>query len=292
MSPKMSYDKGQAVDEITIRYDTTGFPSFGKLASGEVAVTVAGITGDHIFEIIRTRKMFYELDVLEQIALRMRKSGAVVVDVGANIGNHTLFFAMILNYHVICLEPCSQLVELLERNVRSNQIEKHVVIYKCAAGAAAGSGYFSQSDRTNYGKGKVISCKTPHKSNQNVAVCRIDDLLEQSNIDAQRGIAAIKIDVEGAEEAVLTGAMQTLKTQRPLLIIELDAEPARERVMCTLASLDYSVSGPFGATPTYIFEPRPSTGRVRQARYRFWRTITRGKVNRILRLHRQKRMVK
>src|SRR5262245_34338377 len=74
---------------------------------------------DHIFQVLRGTHSFYEVDLLSALA-RYLPADAFAIDVGANIGNHALFFAGVLGCHVACFEPEPQALALLQRNIVAN----------------------------------------------------------------------------------------------------------------------------------------------------------------------------
>jgi hypothetical protein len=59
---------------------------------------------DHLARVIRSTGQFYEPDVLMKIR-EIHLPGTIIIDVGANIGNHTVFFAAILGAPVLAIEP-------------------------------------------------------------------------------------------------------------------------------------------------------------------------------------------
>jgi hypothetical protein len=67
-----------------------------------------------------------------------------------------------------------------------------------------------------------------------VAEIRLDGLFAN-----QRRIDFVKIDAEGAEEAVIAGLLQTLRRDRPRLVLEFNAARARdpERLLVSLCDL-------------------------------------------------------
>ena len=67
------------------------------------------------------KRSFYEADVLLHLAHRGPRGG-LFLDVGAHVGNHTLFFASFLADHVIAIEPNPATATLLRRNVDFRRI--------------------------------------------------------------------------------------------------------------------------------------------------------------------------
>src|SRR5512144_1939846 len=97
---------------------------------------------DLIGQEIRETGTFFEIELLEHLAIHGPRGG-VFVDVGANIGNHAVFFGKFLAERVVCVEPHPDLVPLLTRNLEMNAVTA-VRVLPYAAGRAAGSAYISR----------------------------------------------------------------------------------------------------------------------------------------------------
>jgi FkbM family methyltransferase len=146
----------------------------------------------------------------------LRKTGLIrgdAVDVGANIGNHALYFAGYFA-NVVALEPNPRLFELLAINAR---LSKN--IHPLNIGASDVSKEMSLSyDSANWGGGK-LSKDRPDASrafNVPVKVQRLDDLVEL----AEHPVGLLKIDVEGHELRVLQGAATLIARSRPVVLFE------------------------------------------------------------------------
>src|SRR6187431_2685690 len=73
----------------------------------------------HVPRSIRERRTFYEVDLLEHLE-RAVPHGGVWVDVGANIGNHTIFFSRYTADRVVSLEPHPDNFATLKATIRAN----------------------------------------------------------------------------------------------------------------------------------------------------------------------------
>ncbi len=87
---------------------------------------------DYVAKYLRVQGEFYERVLLEHIALRGPRGG-LFVDVGANIGNHSVYFARFLADCVVAVEPSPQLIPVLTRNLETNGITNALVIPRGAA---------------------------------------------------------------------------------------------------------------------------------------------------------------
>src|SRR5438309_1405344 len=78
-------------------------------------------TADHIQKLMRNSGQLYEHDLLYDALCRDLGPG-VIIDVGANIGVHTVFFAKALGRQVIALEPFDTTFDVLKQNVALNEL--------------------------------------------------------------------------------------------------------------------------------------------------------------------------
>lgn len=206
---------------------------------------------DHIQKQIRRHGCFYEAPMLDDIRARLA-TGAVVVDVGACLGNHSVFFGLLCNAgKVHAFEPNAPSRRLLETNLALNGLTDKVRVYDCALGAQPGRGDVHLPKKGNLGMARVV--EDPQGG---VEVRTLDSVLQ----DTPR-CDLIKIDVEGMELEVLKGARGLITRFRPLLYIECATAEQFASVSGWLASLGYRAQARFNDTPTYLFEAEtmPST---------------------------------
>ena len=139
-------------------------------------------------------------------------AGAFVIDVGANIGFFTLRFADWVGPagRVIALEPESVNFAEMQRRIAAKGLTSLVTARRAAADHTAGDVRLIVS-RTNPGDHQLGESGTP------VQAVTIDQLVEAE----QRVPALIKIDVQGAELRVLSGAQAVMERYRPVLFVEL-----------------------------------------------------------------------
>jgi FkbM family methyltransferase len=142
------------------------------------------------------------------------RPGDVMVDVGANIGTHTLEAASLVGPggRVYAMEAHPRTYRFLAANIRLNQFG-NVVTFNTAVGCENGSITFTDShyDDMNRVDERGQGIEVPMR--------RLDDLLSEE----PRPIRLLKIDVEGYEKFVLAGASDTL-AQTEAIFIEMEPE--------------------------------------------------------------------
>jgi FkbM family methyltransferase len=151
----------------------------------------------------------YEMRQLQQVRPHIAP-GAVVVDAGANIGNHTLFFAMVCEAAEIrAFEPLRTIFPILQRNVALNGLEDRVRCVNAALGAKPGGAALS-----HFASGNISASNFNLEAGDDYAVTTLD-ALGLTRLDF------LKIDVEGHHLSVLEGARATIEALRPKIWIEL-----------------------------------------------------------------------
>jgi FkbM family methyltransferase len=227
------------------------FGSIGRSRRKTHKVIFSGIAGDHIFEQVRQASCFYERDLLECIDLTLSRPANLIVDVGANIGNHTLFFSKIVGAKVISVEPNPIAIELLRLNMSQNGVGEEVTIVEAAAANQPGILHLHIGPPSNLGETKVGESKDIESVH--VVALTLDEILASRARNRDDRVSLIKIDVEGFENQVLLGALKTLIEHRPVVVVESEIEDSCASVNELLCRLGYHRFGPFCATPTYIF---------------------------------------
>jgi FkbM family methyltransferase len=144
----------------------------------------------------------------------------VVVDVGANLGWHTLHAARHPNVEtVVAFEPDPFNAWLLERNLSENGIE-NVVVDSRAVGATPSLAKLYRYKSANFGR-HSLAADHGHGS-RSVPLTDLDGALLNLGF-GERPVSLIKIDVEGYEPAVIAGAQRTLD-RTDALILEYSPE--------------------------------------------------------------------
>ncbi|NTG46799.1 FkbM family methyltransferase [Agrobacterium rhizogenes] len=199
---------------------------------------------DHIQRIILQSRAFYERAMLEDIGSSLPED-AFVIDVGANIGNHTLFFSAVAGARILAIEPNGEALHILRANVSLNGLQDRVDIRPIALGAEAGMGNVIEEDSSRLGMARVIVT-----ADGQVPVARLDDIARGQHVHL------IKIDVEGMEVDVLRGAIGTIERCSPKLLVEAATAQALQDVEAVLRPLGYRKIKVYNETPTYLFEAK------------------------------------
>lgn len=169
----------------------------------------------------------YGPDETEMI-LSLAPKGKLCLDIGANIG--VISMALIANgYEVQAFEPQPEVFKLLDMN-----IGKSAHIHNTALGIGAGMASMPKvyyGAKGNFG-GLGIGMASMYGTYQ-VPVASLDSFELQD-------VGFIKIDVEGFEEAVLWGGINTITRDKPIMYIEDDRIEKRVSLRRYITDLGYT----------------------------------------------------
>lgn len=169
-----------------------------------------------------------EVDLFRQVV----KPGHIVLEVGANIGAHTVFLAKACapGGAVIAMEPQRVIFQMLCANVALNALT-NVHTHMIAAGEKAGSLKLPPTDYGAEGNFGGISLDE-NAAGESAHVAPIDAM-------GLKACHLMKIDAEGMEGPAIAGAEVTIKRCRPLLYVENDRREKSPALIAQLFALDY-----------------------------------------------------
>lgn len=175
------------------------------------------------------RYSVFEEDVCFYI-LSLLRPGDTFIDIGGHFG----FFSTLAGDavgeggRVISLEPMPDTRAMLEKNVKGYGGKAHHDVIPVAAGAESGTLTFK--DFGIVGSAYATSAEERSEAMRqvgeiSVTVRTLDEIVKEQGIDTLR---LIKVDAENAEYDVVQGALETVRTLRPGIIIEAgDAEDGK-----------------------------------------------------------------
>jgi FkbM family methyltransferase len=174
---------------------------------------------------------------------------AIIWDVGAHIGYHSLAFAALAgpSGHVVAFEPNPYNIERFRKHIERNpDLDKRITLMTCALGNLDAEEDFVFSPEVDDGRSSgshLDKAFVPEElrayqsfGRKRVSVVRADTLLREKRVPIP---SIIKIDVEGAESLVLAGARSLLETEKPVLLIEMHHIAAMHDTLNILLRLDY-----------------------------------------------------
>jgi len=136
------------------------------------------------------------------------------VDVGANIGYYTVLLADKVgkNGKVYAFEPDIINFEILEKNIKANNLE-NVVAINVAVGSKNETKILYKSEE-NLGDHKLYNDQFLMSNVQKTKIIKLDEYLINQKVDL------LKIDTQGWEPAVIEGTKKTIEKYKPIIFFE------------------------------------------------------------------------
>jgi FkbM family methyltransferase len=181
----------------------------------------------------------YEIDFATRLAAAV-KPGTVVYDIGSWHG----FFAGVMAAHgarqVHVFEPLPANAERIRRLVALNPA-KAIMLHACAVGARETEMDLMIMPETSMAKLEASSFQSGQTSTERVRVKvrALDAMVAAGEIEPP---ALMKIDVEGAEAMVLTGARDTIRRHQPVIFAEVHSSALLAECMALLEGEGYRVA--------------------------------------------------
>jgi FkbM family methyltransferase len=159
-----------------------------------------------------------------------------VIDVGANIGTHSVFFSKKCSKgSVIAIEPQIYINQILNANLLINKCF-NVIPYRVACGSSNGEARMVNinpfvNGKVNYGEFKV---NDKADAGFYTDIVKLDSFLKLEIV-----FDLLKIDVEGMEVEVLSGASKLIKKHKPKIYLEFNSHNGNDELITLLESFGY-----------------------------------------------------
>jgi FkbM family methyltransferase len=177
--------------------------------------------------------------------LRLLSAQATVIDIGAYFGYYSLLASATTGgaARVIAFEPYLPSFRMLQRNIALNDFPQLDAV-NLAVSAGAGTASFRVPPDTNRGSGGLTRDAA---AGVTVATVALDEFIAARGIDH---VDVIKIDAEGSEIEVISGAQQVIAAHRPAMMVEVDPGKLRllghtpQQLIRLLRGLNYELWSP------------------------------------------------
>lgn len=163
----------------------------------------------------------YEKNLISFISKHIDPSRDAI-DVGANVGFYTVMLASTLNNRkILAVEPTSNALRNLHRNIKLNNIANKVYIYEGVVSDMKGqvkiNTIIGKEEYSSLGFMSHNSIQGLDVVTQEVQSITLDELVDLKALDP----GFLKVDVEGVEHLVFKGAQRILSGYRPIVLSEL-----------------------------------------------------------------------
>jgi len=189
----------------------------------------------------------YEKRNIEIIRRLVRGLGGTFMDVGANLGNHSILLAADFEQLAV-FEPNPPTLARLRANLELNALSK-AQVFGIGLSDANVSLPFHAETGTNPGASRFLDVAEKGASRLEVRIG--DEVVEAGALGP---ITAIKVDVEGHEERVIVGLARTIERDQPLVFMEWDARRNGPGCLERLAGYTFHVQ-PWEMTRRRLWRP-------------------------------------
>jgi len=163
---------------------------------------------------------------LTALLTRFADCGGDAVNIGANVGFYSVFFAQ--NFpnvrRVLAIEPNPEAYELLQSNIEANGVKDRVEVLQVCIGEVSGQVDLAfVPGRSEYSSiGRIVHTSVSGLVQNHITV----DVLPLTEIESGSTLepGIIFVDTEGAELLVLKGAESIIREYKPLLFFECEDE--------------------------------------------------------------------
>ena len=138
-----------------------------------------------------------------------------IIDAGGYVGDTALLFSSYTDKSIHVFEASPSNMDIIRETIRLNQLENIVPVSK-ALGEKSGTATFSLGER-NSCNSLVERPGYNYPDHIEVPVISLDDYVRENNLE----VGLIKVDIEGGEQLLLKGAVETICTQHPILLISI-----------------------------------------------------------------------
>jgi FkbM family methyltransferase len=162
----------------------------------------------------------FEGHIINGTLLPIIRTCKYIVDVGANIGCHSVSYANAnQDCSVWAFEPQKKLFNILETNVMANNLGDRVKTYNFGLGHKEMNTQLNSLD-------KVYDSNRDGHNKGGLGIGEGGEIMELKTLDSMNlpGLDFLKIDVEGAEGLVLQGAAETIKKYKPTIFFEHNSQ--------------------------------------------------------------------
>ena len=159
--------------------------------------------------------VFYSKYAIDELTTLDSVRNKDIIDAGGYVGDTALLFSSYTDKSIHVFEASPSNIDIIRETIRLNQLENIVPVSK-ALGEKSGTATFSLGER-NSCNSLVERPGYNYPNHIEVPVITLDDYVRENNLE----VGLIKVDIEGGEQLLLKGAVETIRTQHPILLISI-----------------------------------------------------------------------
>ena len=159
--------------------------------------------------------VFYSKYAIDELTTLDSVRNKDIIDAGGYVGDTALLFSSYTDKSIHVFEASPSNMDIIRETIRLNQLENIVPVSK-ALGEKSGTATFSLGER-NSCNSLVERPGYNYPNHIEVPVITLDDYVRENNLE----VGLIKVDIEGGEQLLLKGDVETIRTQHPILLISI-----------------------------------------------------------------------
>ena len=159
--------------------------------------------------------VFYSKYAIDELTTLDSVRNKDIIDAGGYVGDTALLFSSYTDKSIHVFEASPSNMDIIRETIRLNQLENIVPVSK-TLGEKSGTATFSLGER-NSCNSLVERPGYNYPNHIEVPVITLDDYVRENNLE----VGLIKVDIEGGEQLLLKGAVETIRTQHPILLISI-----------------------------------------------------------------------
>ena len=159
--------------------------------------------------------VFYSKYAIDELTTLDSVRNKDIIDAGGYVGDTALLFSSYTDKSIHVFEASPSNMDIIRETIRLNQLDNIVPVSK-ALGEKSGTATFSLGER-NSCNSLVERPGYNYPNHIEVPVITLDDYVRENNLE----VGLIKVDIEGGEQLLLKGAVETIRTQHPILLISI-----------------------------------------------------------------------
>ena len=159
--------------------------------------------------------VFYSKYAIDELTTLDSVRNKDIIDAGGYVGDTALLFSSYTDKNIHVFEASPSNMDIIRETIRLNHLDNIVPVSK-ALGEKSGTATFSLGER-NSCNSLVERPGYNYPNHIEVPVITLDDYVRENNLE----VGLIKVDIEGGEQLLLKGAVETIRTQHPILLISI-----------------------------------------------------------------------
>ena len=162
-------------------------------------------------------EVFYDKSGMDYIKNINQVKNKNIIDAGGYIGDSAIVFSDYTDKNIYSFEPFLQNYNLMLKTIELNKKNNIIPVNMALGNENKEISIYSNSDTANSGLSVETKQSDINSFENKVKMVTLDSYVKENNIE----VGLIKTDLEGFEQPFLRGAIETIKEQKPVLIISI-----------------------------------------------------------------------